>query len=347
MRKRRIAWWTALALGALAALGPRMQRRELKVKLPEVPSAPGPLQAMVDAAEAAQPGIRPDNQARIVWADPRHPARTACAIVYLHGFGASQGEGAPVHRELARDFGCNLYLSRLPGHGLEAADAMRGLDAQQLLDGASRALAIGHALGDRVVVIGTSMGGALALELAAQRPDKVDALVLWSPLVRERDDRLAPMFWPWGSVLLRYAYNRGDEIVAQPGDSNYWARAIHLDGYRSVAVLSRSALNPRTFAKIHAPVFLGYYYRDEKNQDPTVSVAAMLAMFDELGTRAGFKHKQDFPEANAHVIASSLYSGSVDAVHQRSREFLHKVVALPLVADTSASPGPGPIAQGH
>jgi pimeloyl-ACP methyl ester carboxylesterase len=347
MKKRRIALWTGLALAAFAALGPRTRRRTLKVKLPLLPSSPEALQAMVDDAEAAQAGIRPDNQARIVWADPQQPARTPFAIVYLHGFGASQGEGAPVHRELARDFGCNLYLSRLPGHGLEADDAMRGIDAQELLDGAARALAIGRALGERLIVIGTSMGGALALELAAQRPDLVDALVLWSPLVRERDDRLAPMFWPWGSVLLRYAYNRGGEIVAQPGDSRYWARSIHLDGYRSVAVLSRSALNARSFARIRAPVFLGYYYRDEKNQDPTVSVAAMLAMFDKLGTRANLKHKQDFPEANAHVIASSLRSGSVDAVHRSSRDFLQQVVGLPLAADTSVSSGSGTIAQAH
>ena len=329
MRKRRIVLAAALVLGAVAALGPRAQRRELTVRLPAVPTAPLQLQAWVDAHEAAQPGVRPDNHARIVWADPQHPARTTCAIVYLHGFGASQGEGAPVHRELARDFGCNLYLSRLPGHGLIAPDAMRGLDAQRLVDGAARALAIGHALGERVIVIGTSMGGALALELAAQQPQAVDALVLWSPLVRERDDRLASMFWPWGGVFMRYAYNRGNEIVPQHGDSLHWSKAIHLDGYRSVAVLSRSALNPLTFARIHTPAFVGYYYRDEKNQDSTVSVPAILGMFDQLGTLARLKRKQDFPDAGAHVIASAVYSKSVEAVHRRSREFLHDVVGLP------------------
>lgn len=89
MRKRRIALWTALALAAV--LGPRSRRRKLRVSLPDVPASTGSLQAMVDVAEAAQPGIRPDNQARIVWADPDHRARTACAIVYLHGFGPIQG----------------------------------------------------------------------------------------------------------------------------------------------------------------------------------------------------------------------------------------------------------------
>jgi pimeloyl-ACP methyl ester carboxylesterase len=319
----------------------------LNVQMPTVPSAPAQLDAWVNAHEAEQPGIRQDNQARIVWADPQHPARTVCAIVYIHGFGASQGEGAPVHRELARDFGCNLYLSRLPGHGLSAPDAMRGLDAQLLLDGAAQALAIGHALGDRVIVIGTSMGGALALELAAKQPQAVDALVLWSPLIRERDDRLAPMFWPWGGTFMRYTYNHGDEIVSQKGDSVYWSKAIHLDGYRSIAVLSRSVLNPLTFAKVRSPVFLGYYYRDEKNQDATVSVPAMLGMFDQLGTLARLKHKQDFPGADAHVIASSLYSKSVEAVHQRTREFLHDVGRFPYAHDTALSPDDSKLTDGR
>ncbi len=59
----------------------------------------------------------------------------------------------------------------------------------------------------------------------------------------------------------------------------------------------------RLSARVIAPVFLGYYYRDEQHQDPTVSVAAMLAMYDRLGTPPTFKRKQDFPDAGAHVIS--------------------------------------------
>ncbi|PWK81833.1 alpha/beta hydrolase [Fulvimonas soli] len=342
MRGRYLILGAALALVALAALGPRVRPRGLAVRLPAVPAAPAALQALV-AAQEARPDLRPDNQARIVWADPAHPARAACAIVYLHGFGASQGEGAPVHRELARDFGCNLYLSRLPGHGLAEPDAMRGLTAQQLVDGAAQALAIGRALGQRVIVIGTSMGGALALELAARQPRAVDAVVLWSPLVREYGDRLEPMFWPWGPLFLRYAYNRGSEIVAQPHASGYWAQAVHVDGYRAVAEL-RAALSPALFARIRAPLYLGYYYRDERHQDRTVSVAALLGMFERLGTAPALRRRQDFPDAGAHVIASPLRSRSAGAVYRGTRDFLHEVAGLPYACGGSrpcaAAPAP-------
>lgn len=306
--------------------------------MPSVPQQPAALQAWVDARERATRDMRPDNQARIVWADPAHPSRTTCAIVYLHGFSASQGEGSPTHQRLAKTFGCNLYLARLPGHGLGAADALRGFTANDMLQSAMQALAIGHALGDKVIVIGTSMGGALALELGAVQPKAVDALVLWSPLVRERGHALDPMTWPWGPIYLKYAKNHGSEVLHHASDSMYWAQDVHLDGYVMLTDLTRGQLVPTTFSRVTSPVFMGYYYRDEARQDPTVSVDAMLAMYQQLGTPASLKRKQDFPDANAHVIASPLRSGAAGEVFAASRDFLRDVVGLKPVEDGQAIP---------
>jgi hypothetical protein len=62
----------------------------------------------------------------------------------------------------------------------------------------------------------------------------------------------------------------------------------------------------------------------------------MTEMFDQLGTRASVKPRQDSPGANAHVIASSLHSGSVDAMHRRSRELMRQVVGRLPATDMSA-----------
>lgn len=327
-RRRR---WRGFAIAALAvllllaaavALGPRVVPRLAAAPLPQVPQDPLALQAWIDAREAATPGLREDNRARIVWADPEHPARAGCAIVYLHGFSASQGEGAPAHERLARSYGCNLYLPRLPGHGLQADDALRGIDAQRLLGASAEALAVGRALGRKVVLIGTSMGGALAVQTAAAHPRQVQALVLWSPLVRERDDQLQPLLWPWGAQLLLWSKNGGDPVLRHPSASAYWASAIHVDGYRAVVALSRAGMVAATFARVRMPVFLGYYYRDEQHQDPTVSVPAMRAMFAQLGTPPAQREMADFPEAGAHVIASPLRSKSAPQVFAATCRFL-------------------------
>ena len=62
-------------------------------------------------SEEAKHKVKPNNEAKIIWADSNHQ-QTDYAIVYLHGFSASQMEGDPVHRNIAKQFHCNLY-SRL------------------------------------------------------------------------------------------------------------------------------------------------------------------------------------------------------------------------------------------
>jgi len=83
----------------------------------------GPLNQLdnIIAEKESQFPLKPDNQARIVWDDTSHQM-TEYAIVYLHGFSASQMEGNPVHRDIAKKFGCNLYLSRLSDHGIDTSE---------------------------------------------------------------------------------------------------------------------------------------------------------------------------------------------------------------------------------
>ena len=64
-------------------------------------------------------------------------------------------------------------------------------------------------------------------------------------------------------------------------------------------------MNKYTFERVKKPVFMGYYFKNEKFQDSVVSVEAMLKMFDQLGTPENLKVKKAFPEA---VITTALIS---------------------------------------
>ncbi len=175
--RRRWPWLLGVEIlvvfGLVFVLGPCTSATLPSIVLVSVPDDPDALIQWLAQREDVAGHLRPDTKARIVWADPLHPGRAGCAMVYLHGFTASQGEGAPAHVRLARAFGCNLYLPRLPGHGLQAMDALRGMDAVQLRQSAAEALAVARVLGDRVVVIGTSMGGALATQVVAADPRQI------------------------------------------------------------------------------------------------------------------------------------------------------------------------------
>src|SRR5690606_7909369 len=173
MLKKLLIWTLSVSiiLVVVYVLGPKASVQPLEGDYPEVPTQLSELEKYIQQREDTVKGLKPNNQARIVWADSITKNKTPYSIVYIHGFGASQMEGDPVHRRLAEHFGANLYLTRLTEHGIRRENALEHLSAEILVNDAREAYMIGQSLGDSVIVIGTSMGGALSLILASERPD--------------------------------------------------------------------------------------------------------------------------------------------------------------------------------
>jgi len=67
MRKR---WWLfiPLVLVLIYFLGPRPKDPVYSATMPAVPTSPGPLETYIHDEEATH-RLKPDNEARIVWAD--------------------------------------------------------------------------------------------------------------------------------------------------------------------------------------------------------------------------------------------------------------------------------------
>lgn len=281
--------------------------------------------------------LRPDNEARIVWADSLRKVKTPYSLVYLPGFSASWAEGDPVHKQLAQRFGCNLYLARTAGHGVNSPDALKTLTPSVYANSAEHALAVGKALGEKVVVIGTSAGGMLTLYLAAHHPE-IHGLILYSPCIETANSALKLVTKPWGKQILDQVFPNEHVINThyQQERARYWLPQYHSNGLITLQTMLDEFMTPEQFRKVKQPVFMGYYYKDEEHQDNTVSVAAMLAMFDELRTPANQKEKVAFPEAGAHVIASHFTSHDVDGVYERTEKFMEDVLKLsPVTPATS------------
>src|SRR4051812_31893444 len=102
--------------------GPQPSTPHYDLTLPVVPTGAGALEQYV-AANEAKHKIKPNNEAHIVWNDSIRQ-KTEFAVVYIHGFSASQMEGDPVHRRFAKEFGCNLYLARLADHGVDTTETL-------------------------------------------------------------------------------------------------------------------------------------------------------------------------------------------------------------------------------
>lgn len=336
-------WWLLIPLLILILyfLGPSPKTPVYAAAMPSVPTSLGALESYIHNEEASH-HLKPDNEARIVWADSARK-RTAYAIVYLHGFSASQGEGIPTDIDIARKYGCNLFLSRLAEHGIDTPDAMINLTADEYWESAKEALAIGEQLGTKVILMGTSTGGTLALQLAAAYPDKVAALVLLSPNIAINDPNAWLLNDHWGLQIARLV--SGGKYIESKEDygplyRQYWYPKYRIEAAVALEELLETTMNDRTFGQVKQPVGLFYYYKDKVHQDSTVKVTAELSMFDELGTPANLKYKEAIPEAGTHVIGSSIRSHDVPGVEKGITHFLSDIVHVPIATDSLIGTNP-------
>lgn len=321
---------TAMILVVVYMLGPKVSTQSLTIAFPGVPTDSQALESYLRSREDSVKGLKPGNEAYILWADSLTKKKTPYSIVYIHGFGASPMEGDPVHRFLAAHFGANLFATRLPEHGIIRENGMEYLSAQALANAAGEAYQIGKSLGDKVIVVGTSMGGALGLLLASQQPD-LHALVLYSPAIRDEAKLLEGLFKPWTFLVMKKTMLKNG-VNKQPREGEkgaYWSEEYHANGYESLAVLLYSEMNQTTFAKVKQPVFMGYYFKNEKEKDMVVSVPKMQEMYSQLGTPTALKKEMAFPKTGDHVIASSITSQDWQGVLFSTIEFLEKVGKVP------------------
>ncbi len=331
---KKFLLWTGGLVALLAvgyAAGPDVPDAKLDPSLPTVTQNLTELEAEIKRTEAAISDLKPDNEARIVWADTANKTKTPYSIVYIHGFGASWAEGDPVHKNLAARYGANLYLARMHDAGISDPDAFDDLTPENFVAGAKRALAIGQALGDSVIVIGTSAGGLLTTYLASTHPD-IKAIVLYSPCMAVFNSTLKLATRPWGRQVLTSAVGKYRVNEDESERSQYWLKSYSTNGLITLQQTMDAVSRPEVYEKIKMPVFLGYYYKNDKEQDQVVSVPAMQEMFPLLGTPDNLKVERAFPESGDHVIASHFTSKDWKGVQYATEQFFDNVLKMKPVA---------------
>lgn len=314
-------------------LGPKPNKPELNNDLPSISASIGNIEKYVEKNDENL-SIKPDNESRIYWANESKKERTNYSVLYLHGFSASWYEGYPTHVSFAEKFGCNLYIPRLASHGIEGDDALIDMTPDRLWASAKEALMVARSLGKKVLIMGTSTGGTLALKLAADFPEYVEGLFLYSPNIEINNNAAFLLSKPWGLQLGRKSnggkYRIMNEDFASK-DCQYWNCKYPMEAAVYLQQLLDETMTKEVFKRVVAPVFLGYYNKDESNQDKIVKVGAMKKMYRQLGTIKDEKIQIAFPEAGNHVIACELTSGSVEKVISESVKFGKEVLKLKVV----------------
>jgi len=295
----------------------------------DIPAIPDDVENYVNKKESLH-HLKKNNEARIVWANDSLKSMTEYAIVYLHGFSASQEEGNPVHRNVAKHFGCNLYLSRLAEHGIDTTDQLINLTSDNYWESAKEALFIGKKLGKKVILMGTSTGGTQALQLAATYPNDVAAIVLYSPNIEINDPNAYLLNNPWGLQIARLV--KGGKLNypadTRPIYSEYWNRPYRLEAVVNLEEMLETSMTKETFNAVKQPVLMLYYFKDELNQDNVVRVEAMKKMFGALSTPSNLKEELAIPNAGHHVLGSPIMSKDVMTVEKETIRFLNEKLGL-------------------
>lgn len=315
-RKRAALLGIPVVVVGAFALGPRVGLDDHWRE----PTLPADLDAYLADGERFVRALRDGDAKGILWSDPDSPSVTPLSIVYLHGFSADRHEVEPLVSELAADLGANVFFTRLSGHGQDGA-ALGEAAAEEWLDDTAEAIAIGGRIGERVVLMGTSTGGTLAV-WAAARPEaseRVAALVLISPNLGVRDPAAPILLWPWGGLIGRLVV--GPERCFEPHspeEARHWTicyppRAL----LPMMAVVRRARTLPA--GSIAAPTLV-IYSKGDQVVDPDETEALMPRISTAPPEMYVVEGAED---RGQHVIAGSIMSpGATEPVRARIRDFL-------------------------
>lgn len=316
-----------LALGAIYLIGPRVETPELNMNPVEVPADLSLLNNWIEEKENALGNIRPGNASKIIFNDSI-PKKTKYSVLYLHGFTASGIEGDPVHRNIAKALNANLYIPRLYGHGIQEEEPMLNFNNDAYWESVKEALAIAKQLGEEVILLGTSHGGAVSLSIG--NDPSIAAICLFGPNIAVFDPTSKLLSKPWGLQIARLVkggkYHVWETATAEK--KKYWTAKTRLESLTHMQKFLDLKMRKSNFKKINKPLFLGYYYKNDSLQDKVVSVEAMLKMFDQLGTPDHLKVKKAFPEAGDHVITSYLSTNQYPEVTAEALQFLTSILTL-------------------
>ncbi len=290
------------ALAAIYALGPRVAS-DTTIRFDPNPIG-NDVEGYLAFREADVPNIRPGNAKEVVWADPDTRGKTPLSIVYIHGFSASKGEIRPVPDRVAKALGANLFFTRLTGHGQDGP-AMATASVNAWVNDMAEALAIGRAIGERVIVMATSTGGSLAT-WAATRPElseNVVAYVLLSPNFGVQAAGAGLLTGPWGLQLAELV--GGKERGFEP--ANDLQRQFWTTRYPMAATLPMAAAVELARAApvetIGVPAL--FLLSDE---DKVIRPEAAKAVARRWGGKAEIAGVEGADHASSHVIAGDALS---------------------------------------
>lgn len=230
-------------------------------------------------------------------------------VLLSHGFTGSPASMVPWGHYLAEQ-GYAVSVPLLPGHGTTWQD-MCSTTFDDYTAALDRALDALQSRSDVVVVGGLSMGGCLALELAARRPHDVAGLVLVNPAVASTNKQLLAV--PLLKHVVKAVPAIGNDIK-KPGVSEHAYPKTPLKPLHSMVRAWKKVRED--LPKVTAPVLL---FRSA--EDHVVDPSSAGIILNSISSR----------DATERVLTNSYHVATLDndapQIFEESAAFVRRVTA--------------------
>ncbi len=307
VRKMFIAFVLLVAgIAAALAFGPTEPVNE-KITFDKSAIGSDP-EAYLTRAEAEFSDIRPGAQKQIIWADKTSRKKTDLALVYIHGFSATLEEIRPVPDLVAGALGANLFYTRLSGHGRTGA-AMAEPTVNDWYNDVAEALAVGRALGERVVVIGTSTGATFASWAATKSSlmEGVAGMILVSPNFAVKNPAAIVLSTGFARKWVPAVFGAERSFKPQSKEHGKWWS----HQYPSVALLPMQAsvdhVGKLAFEAISVPA-LFIFHPDDSVVDAQTTRRVADRWGTDVGKTAMVEQVLEAEDKDNHVIAGRVLS---------------------------------------
>lgn len=249
---------------------------------------------LVILRDEIQAGANPGTNKTFIWRSEDR-AKTDFALIQLHGFSATRREMAPLPERIAEKTHSNLFMTRLTGHGL-GSEGMALVTAEALLRDAEEAIAVGREMGERIVLLGTSTGATLAIEMAARHPEVVAGLILVSPNFRPARPESVLLKGPVGRWVAKNFVKEHRWQPSSDDESKFWTTTYPATAIHELMNLL-SFLNRRDLGLVKTPALLV-----SSDRDQVVSVDLIQS---RMATYGGPLKIEVFEGAH-HVLAGDI-----------------------------------------
>lgn len=233
----------------------------------------------------------------------------------LHGFTGNPISVRPLAEDLA-DAGLAVELPRLPGHGTRWQELNRTTWHDWARE-AGAGLAVLSARTERRVVVGLSLGGLLALHLAATRPESIDGVVVINPSLMLQPRRLMPLLPALKWVVPGMPDPVGHDDIAQAGVSEHAYEKVALKALASLLDLQQRL----DLESVTAPLLV-MTSRVDRSVQPESSAEVLRRV-------ASVDREQVWLEHSQHVVTLDHDAAEVT---KRTLAFARRVAGVPLPA---------------